>query len=261
MMGKTISINTQYRPHLLVGLSLGIWLYCFLVLVGPFDAAELSVNIRIILMLGYGFLFFCCYALLIPIQNSFYRYTGNWNMGFELGLIALFCLVCLPACFTYYKSSLVNGNYGFGKFSMTVYLPILAILLPAIFLGRYLITRSTKEPKGNPLQESITLFGDNKLDVLKLQMIDLVALEAANNYVAVYYISNGELKKKLLRSSLRKIHQSVPEMIQVHRSYLINLDHFIEWKDAATIGLTQFSVPVSQKYKSTLQNLPLFAPK
>ena len=262
MMGKTIALNIHYRPQLLVGLVLGIWLYFFLVLVGPFDAAELSLSIRISLMLGYGLVFFLSYAILIPIQNKLYHYLGKWKLGYEVALVALFCLYCLPVSFAYYKTELVNGTFSFGYFTLTVYLPTIVILIPVIFLGRYLIARHERERMGAEVrEETVTLVGDNKLDILKLPMTDLVALEAANNYVVVYYLLDGQLQKKLLRNSLRKIHKTVPQMIQVHRSYLVNLQHFLEWKDSLTLVLTQFTVPVSQKYKSTLLAMSAFAPK
>lgn len=257
-----MSLNLHYRPQLLVGLVLGIWLYFFLVLIGPFDAAELPISIRIILMLGYGLLFFLSYAILIPIQNKLYHYLGGWKLSYEVAIVALFCSFCLPVSFAYYKTELVNGIFSFDYFVLTIYLPTIAILIPVIFLGRYLVARHEKEGMGDAIrEETVTLLGDNKLDILKLPMTDLVALQAANNYVAVYYLLDGQLQKKLLRSSLRKIHKTVPEMIQVHRSYLVNLQHFVEWKDGLTLVLTQFTVPVSQKYKSTLLAMPAFAPK
>ncbi|MEL7221606.1 MAG: LytTR family DNA-binding domain-containing protein [Bacteroidota bacterium] len=97
--------------------------------------------------------------------------------------------------------------------------------------------------------------------MLKLSFEDLVAMEAANNYITVYYLRAGQLQKKLLRSSLRKMYESVPEMLQVHRSYLVNPEHFVEWKDGQTLVLTQLVVPVSQKHKANLLAMPAFAPK
>ena len=174
----------------------------------------------------------------------------------------LLCLYSLPACFWYYKTEIVNGTFSFDSFALSIYLPTIAILMPVIFVGRYLVARHDKEGMIDTVREEIvTLVGDNKLDILKLLMTDLEALEAANNYVTVYYLLDGQLQKKLLRSSLRKIHKKVHEMIQVHRSYLVNLQHFIEWKDGLTLVLTHFTVPVSQKYKSTMLALSAFAPK
>jgi len=261
MLSKPISLNLNYRPQLLVGFVMGVWLYIFLVFVGPFDSAELSLAIRTILMIGYGLVFFLCYALLIPIQNRLFASLGEWKLRHEIAILSLFSLYSLPFCFGYYKTELVNGDFGFSQFALTIYLPTILILLPVLFAGRYLITRRQKiEVVIAPPDDTITLNGDNKLDILKLSMSNLIALEASNNYVTVYYLIDGQFQKKLLRSSLRKMHETVPEMVKVHRSYLVNTQHFIEWKDAMTLGLTQFSVPVSQKYKASLMAMPVFVP-
>jgi hypothetical protein len=262
MIGKNIPLNTTYRPQLLVGLVLGIWLYFFLALVGPFDAAELSLKIRIGLMLGYGLVFFVSYALLIPIQNKLYTYLGKWTLGYEVAVVTFFCLYCLPASYVYYKTEAVNGTFSFTNFTLTVYLPTIIILLPVIFAGRFLIGRYDKEGDSDvALPATVVLSGSNKLDILKLTMSDLVALEAANNYVTVYYLQAGQLQRKLLRNSLRKMHEAVPTMVQVHRSYLVNSEHFLEWKDGQNLVLTQLTVPVSQKYKAGLLTMPVFTPK
>jgi len=261
MTAPRVPLNKHTRPHLLVGLALGLWLYLFLALIGPFDAAELPVHIRFILMTGYGLVFFLSYALLIPVQSRLYDYLGKWELKSELGIIALFCVYCLPICFAYYKTDFVNGTYSFVHFALGVYLPILALILPVLLLGRYLIARRTKLEVVEEKGKTLTLLGENKLDVLKVTMADLVAIESANNYVTVYYMHAGQLKKKLLRSSLKKMQTLVPEMVQVHRSYLVNTAHFVEWKDGNTLFLTQLVVPVSQTHKSRVLAMTAFVPK
>lgn len=262
MINKSIPLNTHYWHQLLVGLLLSIWLYAFLAFVGPFDAAEVALRIRVFLMLGYGLVFFLSYALLIPLQNWIYQKSGKWTVGYEVLLLLFFTLYSLPACFAYYKTKAVNGTFSFSEFSLTVFMPTILILLPVIFVGRYLVARyGISEPVEKPAAEPIILSGSNKLDVLKLPWEDLVAMEAANNYVNVYYLREGQLQKKLLRSSLRKMHEMAPDLVQVHRSYLVNPQHFVEWKDGQTLVLTQLTVPVSQKHKATLLEMPAFAPQ
>lgn len=260
MKGKSIALNLQYRPHLLLGLVLGIWLYLFLVLIGPFDAADLSMKIRTILMPGYSLVFFLSYALLIPIQNLLYHRLNKWKLGYEITVMAFFCVYALPLCYAYYKTELVNGLFGFSTFAINVYLPTISLLIPVIIVGRYLIGQASTK-RTSQANAKLNLIGDNKRDVLSLSMDDLVAIEAANNYVAVYYLRQGEIKKQLLRTSLYKIHQSVPEMVQVHRSYLVNWQHFIAWKDSQTLEISQLSIPVSQKYKSALLSQSKSVPK
>ncbi len=262
MLTRPIALNLKYKPQLLVGLGIGVWLYLFLVLIGPFDSGELSLRIRTILMIGYGLVFFGSYALLIPFQNWLYGRWGKWTLRNELALVSFFCIYSLPLIYLYYKTDLVNGDYSFFDFSLLIYCPTITILIPVIVAGRYFVAYLMRKNDENNLSEAtVTLVGDNKLDILKLSISDLVALEAANNYVAVHYLIDGQLQKKLLRNSLRKMQASVPEMVQVHRSYLVNPRHFIEWKDGSTLGLTQKTVPVSQKYKASLLDMNAFVPK
>lgn len=262
MLAIPMNLNLHYRTQLLVGLGLALWLYVFLVLIGPFDAADLTISIRTIIMLGYGVVFFLSYAALIPIQNRLHQAYGRWQLGHEIAVIALFCICSLPVSFAYYKTGIVNGTYSFSEFALTVYLPTITVIMPVLFAGRFLVARKSREELVTETPEEIvTLLGSNKLDILRLPLIDLIAMEAANNYVTVYYLLNGQLQKKLLRSSLRKMHDSVPDLLQAHRSYLVNPTHFVEWKDGQTLGLTQFSIPVSQKYKPALLALPAFVPK
>jgi len=99
------------------------------------------------------------------------------------------------------------------------------------------------------------LGGDNKLDVLKIELQDLVCLSSAQNYVEVFFLQNKILQKKLLRTTLKKISQDAPEMIQVHRSHLVNPTHFVKWSDPNTILLHELEIPVSKNYKEKLNEL------
>ncbi len=92
-------------------------------------------------MYGYGLVFFGCYALMIPLQNSAYKKAGKWNFWMELLFITVLCLIAWWPTFLYYRSGIVNGDFSFRVFSLTVYLPTLAILFPLILFGRWILTK------------------------------------------------------------------------------------------------------------------------
>ena len=193
MPANPYPLNRKYPPQLLVGGVLSGWLYLFLVLVAPFDVAELPLPIRGLLMPGYALVFFLSYALLIPLQNHLYSLRPRWTFGLEALTVGLFCLYALPLVFAYYSTPLVNGDYSFPQFAVRQYLPILAILLPVIFVGRYLAGHLARSEVAQPAPApaTITLRGDYKLDILNLPMADLVAIEGAGNYAAVHYLMEG----------------------------------------------------------------------
>jgi hypothetical protein len=263
-MIKKIPLSTNYRHHLLIAILMGAWLYLFLAIIGPFDAAELSLKFRVQLMIGYGFVAAVAYLVCIPVQNGLYRQLGYWNGLLEMAVLTLFSLVCLPLSYRYYITDWVNGDYGFPRFVLEIYIPTLVILLPLLVLARRFAARKSAEAAViRPLQPAsdwIHLTGDNKLDILRLRADQLIALSAANNYVTVYYLEEDTLRKKLLRSTLTKMQEEVPLLLRVHRSHLINPHHFMAWKGTSTAVLTQLEIPVTQAYKEDLLQRLQFRP-
>ncbi|GAA4972441.1 LytTR family DNA-binding domain-containing protein [Algibacter aquimarinus] len=236
------------KYHFLVALIIAIWLTFFLILIAPFDIAELSILNRIQIMPVYGIISFFGYMILVPLENWIYKKSDKSSFYKEIFIITLFNILVLIGCYIYYKSEIVNGMYSFIKFTLEVYYPTFFILLPIIIFARWFINKKVI----NKNSKKITLKGDNKLDILQINNEDLVCVSSADNYVDVYYLMNGILNKKLLRTTLKNIESQFPELIKIHRSHLINPIHFMEWKNSNTISLTQKEVPVSKNYKKKI---------
>lgn len=234
----------------MIGFILGLWIVSFLVVFAPFDASDLSFKIRLMLMPGYGVITWLGYLVLIPFQNLVFNYKKSWKLLHEIGFLTVFNLVALVGCYLYYKTDAINGEYSLLRFTLGVYYPIFFIILPMILLSRWYVGRQVKNA-----QEVLILYGENKLDVLKLQPDELVAVSSASNYVEVMYLQEGQLKKKLLRTSLKNIREQMPHLVQIHRSHVINTTHFKEWKNAQTIMLTQLELPVSKNFRNEALSL------
>ncbi|MEM7575212.1 MAG: LytTR family DNA-binding domain-containing protein [Bacteroidota bacterium] len=266
-MVRQYPLQTDLRLQLLVGLFVGVWLYLFLSLVGPFDAAEVPMRDRIYLMVGYGFIFFLNYSITIVFQALWYNLSERWTVLSELIFLLAFSFVCYLFCFAYYQTEWVRGDWGRQRFLLEIYLPTLSIILPVIIAGRYLIRPRPKPAKEVKIIEvpqeepMLVLSGSNKLDLLQLPAKDVVALSSAGNYVEVHFLESGQLRKKLLRATLQQLQRQAPDLLRVHRSHLINPQHFIAWKDHSTLSLPQLQVPVSQKYRAVVMAHPLFVPK
>lgn len=243
--------NTSYLKHFIVALLICIWLSFFLVFIAPFDASDLSFKIRIILLPPYGLIAAMSYLILIPFQNLIQQEFKKWNTSHEIIFIVIYALIGLVGSYSYYKSSIINGTYAFPDFLFGQFFPILFILLPILILSRWLLYKRTN----NLVPKTIILKGNNKLDVLKLELPDLICICGSTNYIEVNYTQDQQLQKKLLRTTLTKIHSAVPSLIKVHRSYLINPVHFKDWKNAKTIHLTKMEVPVSKKYRNVVLSL------
>lgn len=144
----------------------------------------------------------------------------------------------------------MKGGYTFFEFFSIIFIKIVIILTPVIILARrYLI-------KIIPIKEDIlTIKGENKLDILKIKKNDLICISNSQNYVEIFFIQDGQLKTKLVRTSLRKIQSEFDFLTQVHRSHLINPFHFKAWKNQNTISLNQIELPISKNYKENILSL------
>lgn len=253
---SALKLNTSYKHHLLVALVIAIWLVVFLVLIAPFDIAELPFSIRLEILPFYGVISFIGYIILVPLQNWAFKKLGSWTLLLEILVIVLFNIIVLIGSYFYYKSGIINGEYSFTKFTLEVYYPIFFIILPILLFARWFLNKKAV----NQDSDKIVLTGENKLDILQIKLSDLVCISSADNYVEVSYLIHNELHKKLLRITLKNIQPQVSSLLKVHRSYLINPTHFKDWKNANTIHLTQIEVPVSKNYKKDVLDILIIRP-
>jgi len=245
---RSIELNTSFKLHFFIALIIAVWLVVFLVLIAPFDASDLSFVIRLQILPPYGIISLLGYLAIIPLQNKIYRSLRRWTLPMEVMVITVYNILVLFGSYAYYKTSIINGTYSFLKFTFEVYYPIFFILLPIIIFGRWYLTK--RSLRG--VEEPILLTGENKHDVLKINVSDIICISSADNYVEVSYLLNQGLRKKLLRNTLKNIHEQQPDLLKVHRSHIINPVHFKEWINSNTIQLTKMKVPISKNYKQEI---------
>ena len=240
-------LNTSIKQNLIVGLLLGLWIFIFAFIIRPFDDGTINFRDWFLISIGFSVLAFLCYGILVLVQKIIYKRISKWNITLEIGCITFFYIIYLIGIYTFYKSPILNGGYRFSEFFSIIFIKVVLILTPVIILARrYLI-------KLIPIKEEVLILkGENRFDILKINKADLVCISNAQNYVEVFYIENGRLTSKLLRTSLKNMQKDFSFLLQIHRSHLINPLHFKSWRNSTTIILTQIELPVSKNYRETL---------
>jgi len=243
-------LNPSIKHHLIVGLLIGVWLFVFAFIIKPFDDGTLNFRSWLLISLGFSVLAFLCYSILAILQKNIYKRIVKWNLGWEISGILFFFLIYLFGIYVFYKSPILKGGYSFAEFFSVIFIKVALILTPVLILARrYLI-------KLIPVKDDLIMFtGENKLDILKIKKSDLVCISNAQNYVEIFYLENGKLHSKLIRSSLKKVQDDFAFLVQIHRSHLINPSHFKSWRNSNTIILTQIELPVAKNYKEIVLTL------
>lgn len=113
--------------------------------------------------------------------------------------------------------------------------------------------------------DQIIIPSQNKSEELNLDVEELLAIKAVENYIEVYAKHNGKLSKTVLRNTLKNAEESLASVNNVskcHRSYLVNLkkvNHFSGNAQGLTLNFgesVELSVPVSRAYvKAIKENL------
>jgi DNA-binding LytR/AlgR family response regulator len=78
------------------------------------------------------------------------------------------------------------------------------------------------------LQKAYIQILDEKDEMrLSIRRENILLIESADNYICVYYLNGGKVKKSMVRNTLSRIteHMQGTRIVRCHRSYMINLDH------------------------------------
>lgn len=83
----------------------------------------------------------------------------------------------------------------------------------------------------------------------KINLNDILFIEAKGDYIIIV---KGK-ERTIVHSSLKKILEVLPDIafIQVHRSYIININHIVDIKDNG-VNVVKNIIPIGRQYKSKL---------
>jgi hypothetical protein len=149
---------------------------------------------------------------------------------------------------------------------------VLVLLLPYTVLWLYFAylekTRQLQKiSEGGILKiqsDKMVPFYDEK-GKLKISVIqdDILYLEASDNYVLIYYVSNNKISKYMIRNTLKNLETRLLSLgfIRCHRSYLVNFSQvkiLKREKDGLFLELNSnphLILPVSKTYVSSIIEL------
>ena len=88
-------------------------------------------------------------------------------------------------------------------------------------------TQIADHPVAEDPTPTLNLKGDNQNETLKIPTASLLYLEAADNYVQVFFQKEGSIEHGMLRSTLKKMEVQLnghPQFFRCHRTYIVNLN-------------------------------------
>ncbi len=280
---KPFPFTHSYKQAIIISLLAGVFVTLFLYIFKPFGINEKPSALYY--LTGYGIIAFLVtfsFMQVLPLLLPGWFKHSKWNIWkniiFMIGI--LFLISILNWVYGIILFNIPDSSYAemhekpinlFPFIGMTFSVGIFPILMMTFFLERQFFKQNIKLAKEveNTMDNTpsvpikyitfkIPVHG-NKSIIISSQSLIAVKAEGGN-YVTVFWLEEGELKKQLWRMTLKGLLSKIESdqnILQCHKSYLVNRLYIAEVTgNARTLALRlkklDFEIPVSRNFPREL---------
>lgn len=246
VFSKPYPKSSGLKRAIISSLLFGLFIFFFLYVFQPFGLNNWLIDNKALRLAGYGLItsFVILFNSLIPpgVLPSFFK-EENWTVWKEI-VWAFWNILVIGTLNLVYSH--LQGTYsitwqGFLAFQLiTVLMGLFPVTLITLINYFRLQQRNLEQAKqisqvieAQPVNESIhasakliSLLAENGRDEIRLEPEQLIYVESADNYVQLVWMENGQLKKQMIRNTLKNVESSLSQdrfMFRCHRSFLVNL--------------------------------------
>lgn len=261
--------------------SFGVFVFLFLWIFRPFQIETMDQPL-VLICGGFGLVTFVSMVILnilVPKMTPVFFQEENWTVGKELLWTMVHISIIGVANFLFFS------YYGQRYFSLQVLLWFQGVTLAvgAIPSAMVIIWKESQarrkfesgagemnknlpaeqiDPSNEPIQKKLEIPSQTADENLIIRPNDLFYVKAADNYVEVYYQSDGEFSRRILRNTLKAVEQdleSYPNFFRCHKSYLVNLAHVHHLSGNAQgyklhLHHIDEPIPVSRQHNESIKN-------
>lgn len=269
---KASSSGSDLKSDTKVFFSISLSIFLFILFFQPFDLITLNFNNKLLFIAGMGvitFFFLLIFHRSIPELFPKFFKTGIWEVG-PAYITSMLSIIFTSVSYVFYLHYV-------GSVSMSMYIVfkvILICLAPEIILRNVYKERSLKLQIHTLRKEhskllvilekynlenqvdSIELFSENRSEKIELHARDLLLIKSADNYIELHYKEKEQIKKKLIRNTLKNIEEQLNKynvFIRCHRTSLVNIKYIT--KLISKLGTHKIKmlgyeeeIPVSRQY-------------
>lgn len=252
-----IHYSTTWINALIVGLVLGLMLSGSMILLQPFDTYDFQAPHKNLMLLGYALGIILPTILLYPIEKWLYRKQARrWLIWNEFLILFIGCWLMMTTSYLY-NTIIVNGFrpsfINWWDFILSFGLPFCIFLSPGWYFLRKIMPRQ-KPRSGEAPPHTLVIVSQNKGERMELLPADFIYAQAQHNYMELYHKAKDDtIQKVMLRMTLSQLQAQIPGAVQIHRSFLLNPEHALDFSGNARKRLLQVNhisspLPVSAKY-------------
>ena len=235
------------RGNWKIALSTGIFISLFMAGFEPFGLNRLQLDHKKLILAGYGLVTFIILFLdivILPAVLQKYFNENQWNIGKH---VVYFIFILFTIGFGNLIYSALVFDFSPLNFSRFIYFETLTIIIGIIPVSFIILWKHNKflkqnlqsanklsthlnkiaSPDGSQSPLSLEFISANEKNKIRINEEQLLFIESEGNYCSIYYFSGDKLKRSVLRTTLKKIENNLPQescLFKTHRAYIINPD-------------------------------------
>jgi len=276
IIDQFISLSKKYFK---IYFWISISVFLFILFFQPFPSLKFESENKNLFIAGYGAIIFIVQIL---VQIVFQRHLLRNNMDGEynplLNSLFYFSQIALTSvAFVFYIRYV--GNTGI-TFNIVLCVVVISLSAPVtIYLKDMLLSMHEKYKKlleeNRQMQDKIRQFSEsyadkfieftseNEADNIRLQVSEIIFVKSADNYVEIGFRDGGEIRKKMVRNTLKNIEKQLREFnnfVRTHRSGIVNIQYIDKLNKNfnsywLTLIDTKETIPVSRQYLMVVKDL------
>ncbi|MEO1435553.1 MAG: LytTR family DNA-binding domain-containing protein, partial [Bacteroidota bacterium] len=251
---------------LLVSVFVGLFIGLFLIAFQPFDINLMDIPFKQLKVFGFGLITtitMLFYFWLLPRIFSFLFQEDRWQVIHQIGYIFL-TLLTIATLNGLYINYLNGYAFSWQNYAWIVQRTLLLGGIPITFitmldhqrkLNQHLKAAEGFSSEVHQHQKRLSKDLVNQKIFLDIPHVQIWGIQAQGNYIAIWMLEAGVPKRKLERMALSQCleHFAESEIMQCHRSWLVNISHVSAVKGNAQ-GLKLHTkqgepvIPVSRRF-------------
>lgn len=240
-----------YRSQAMIVLTMAMIAVIFIVVFRPFniyesldfliskslpnfiDSAEDAFYLALtsVVLLGIVMIFGSRVIMVRTMRNLLtYRGYILWG-GIEFIIVALAITILSASLFHPETTSIFRlFTKVLGRTACILFIPYAFCSLYIVIIDKVSQLKALHESIANEeiaqQKAYILLYDEHNEMRLSVKREDLIMIESADNYVCVWYINNDQIKKVLIRNTMKRVASQLSKcsVQRCHRSYMINMD-------------------------------------
>ena len=274
ILNRPFPIIESTREKIQISIFFGLFIFLFLAIFQPFGLDKVEEN-KLPYFAGYGLI-----TTFVVIFNGFitmnlfkeFFLPEKWNIwkSFIHNIIMIIPIAVLNWLYTISIDMPMDMNFSLLQF---ISITFAVGFFPSIFLVFYLEQRLRRKNilfskqanqqlesklSDNLIIEELSFSSQNSS--LKINFNDFLCVKSMGNYATLYFMEDDQLKKEIIRTTMKKIEDDFLEnkkIIRCHKSYFVNLNKITTTSGNARalylhINELDFQIPVSRNFSKEI---------